>query len=87
MVTIGDEGFGPLTGQDSGYPFQQGAGGYTWQQNLEISTLDFATFHLYPQSWGTTADWGTLWIDTHAAACANASKPCLLEECTFPLPD
>ena len=50
MVTIGDEGFGPTTGGDGSYPFQIGAGGYNWQQNLEIETLDFATFHLYPQS-------------------------------------
>jgi hypothetical protein len=34
---------------------------------------------------GTSSSWGTLWITTHAAACANASKPCLLEECKQPL--
>ncbi|KAE9368303.1 glycoside hydrolase family 5 protein [Stipitochalara longipes BDJ] len=80
MVTMGDEGFGPTTGGDGSYPFTTSAGGYDWQMNLGISTLDFATFHLYPQSWGTSSSWGTLWITTHAAACANASKPCLLEE-------
>ncbi|KIM98445.1 glycoside hydrolase family 5 protein [Oidiodendron maius Zn] len=80
MVTIGDEGFGPTTGGDGSYPFTTSAGGYNWQTNLEIETLDFATFHLYPQSWGTSSTWGNLWITTHAAACVNASKPCLLEE-------
>jgi mannan endo-1,4-beta-mannosidase len=50
MVTIGDEGFGPTTGGDGSYPFTTSAGGYDWQKNLGISTLDFATFHLYPQS-------------------------------------
>ncbi|PMD37995.1 glycoside hydrolase family 5 protein [Hyaloscypha variabilis F] len=80
MVTMGDEGFGPLPGSDGSYPFTTSAGGYDWQMNLEISTLDFATYHLYPQSWGTSASWGDLWITTHAAACVNASKPCLLEE-------
>ncbi|PMD15614.1 glycoside hydrolase family 5 protein [Hyaloscypha hepaticicola] len=80
MVTMGDEGFGPTTGGDGSYPFTTSAGGYNWQSNLNISTLDFATFHLYPESWGTSASWGTLWITTHAAACASAGKPCLLEE-------
>jgi mannan endo-1,4-beta-mannosidase len=50
MVTMGDEGFGPLPGSDGSYPFTTSAGGYDWQMNLEISTLDFATYHLYPQS-------------------------------------
>jgi len=50
MVTIGDEGFGPLTGGDGSYPYQAGAGGYTWVDNLNISTLDFGTLHLYPDS-------------------------------------
>ena len=30
---------------------------------------------------GTAATWGNLWITTHAAACVNAGKPCLMEEC------
>lgn len=80
MVTMGDEGFGPLPGSDDSYPFTTDAGGYDWQTNLEIETLDFATFHLYPDSWGEPYSWGTLWVTTHGAACVNASKPCLLEE-------
>ena len=50
MVTIGDEGFGPLTGGDGSYPYTTSAGGYTWADNMNITTLDFATFHLYPDS-------------------------------------
>jgi hypothetical protein len=30
---------------------------------------------------GQPIAWGDLWVTTHGAACANASKPCLLEEC------
>jgi hypothetical protein len=33
---------------------------------------------------GTAATWGNLWITTHAAACVNAGKPCLMEECKSP---
>ncbi|CAN8097801.1 unnamed protein product [Discula destructiva] len=80
MVTIGDEGFGPLAGSDGSYPFQTAAGGYIWADNLNITTLDFATFHLYPDSWGTSYSWGDLWVTTHGAACKAAGKPCLLEE-------
>lgn len=50
MVTIGDEGFGPLSGGDGSYPYTTSAGGYTWADNMNITSLDFATFHLYPDS-------------------------------------
>lgn len=80
MVTMGDEGFGPLSGGDGSYPYTTGAGGYTWETNLAIDTLDFATFHLYPDSWGQPLTWGSLWVTTHGQACAKANKPCLLEE-------
>lgn len=47
LVTLGDEGFG-LPG-DGSYPYQYSEG-VDWQKNLGIRTLDFATFHLYPES-------------------------------------
>lgn len=50
MVTLGDEGFGPLPGDDDSYPFTTTAGGYTFADNLNITTLDFGTLHLYPDS-------------------------------------
>ncbi|ROW01255.1 hypothetical protein VMCG_05957 [Cytospora schulzeri] len=54
MVTIGDEGFGPLDAGDGSYPYTTSAGGYVWADNLNITTLDFATFHLYPDSCKST---------------------------------
>lgn len=64
MVTIGDEGFGPLTGGDGSYPFTTSAGGYTWADNMNITTLDFATFHLYPDSckYSASHKWVCLYI-------------------------
>lgn len=47
LVTLGDEGFG-LPG-DGSYPYQYSEG-VDWVKNLGITTLDFATFHLYPES-------------------------------------
>ncbi|KAI1298250.1 glycoside hydrolase superfamily [Xylaria venustula] len=79
MVTMGDEGFGLTTDSDGSYPFTYGEG-LDFEANLKISTLDFSTLHLYPSSWGTSTDWGNLWITAHAAACEAAGKPCLLEE-------
>ncbi|KAH7316889.1 fungal cellulose binding domain-containing protein [Stachybotrys elegans] len=77
MVTLGDEGFG-LPG-DGSYPYQY-VEGVDFVKNLGISTLDFGTLHLYPSHWGTSYDWGNGWIKAHGAACAQAGKPCLLEE-------
>ncbi|KAL4758397.1 glycoside hydrolase 5 family protein [Aspergillus foveolatus] len=80
LVCIGDEGFGLDTGSDGSYPFQYTEGS-DFAAALTIDTIDFGTFHLYPDSLGgTTNDWGKLWITSHAAACAAAGKPCLFEE-------
>ncbi|KAI8628845.1 glycoside hydrolase superfamily [Xylariaceae sp. FL1651] len=79
MVTLGDEGFGLATDSDGSYPFTYGEG-LDFEANLKISTLDFGTFHLYPNSWGTSYNWGNTWIAAHGAACKAAKKPCLLEE-------
>ncbi|KZM18674.1 Mannan endo-1,4-beta-mannosidase [Ascochyta rabiei] len=77
MIAIGDEGFG-LTG-DGSYPYQFGEG-LDFAANLALPNVSFGTFHLYPESWGTTNDWGSAWITAHGAACEKANKPCLLEE-------
>ncbi|KAJ5342932.1 Glycoside hydrolase superfamily [Penicillium brevicompactum] len=79
MVAIGDEGFGLSAGSDGSYPYSYGEG-LNFTMNLSIDTIDFATFHLYPSSWGTTNDWGNGWATSHGAACAAAGKPCLFEE-------
>ncbi|KAI1862583.1 uncharacterized protein JN550_010108 [Neoarthrinium moseri] len=77
LVTMGDEGFG-LPG-DGSYPYTYAEGG-DFVETLNITTLDFATFHLYPNSWGQSYDWGNAWVSAHGAACAAAGKPCLFEE-------
>ncbi|KAJ5313104.1 hypothetical protein N7508_003934 [Penicillium antarcticum] len=79
MVAIGDEGFGLDAGSDGSYPYSYSEG-LNFTMNLDIDTIDFGTFHLYPSSWGTSNDWGNGWITSHGAACAAAGKPCLFEE-------
>ncbi|KAJ5116927.1 hypothetical protein N7456_001275 [Penicillium angulare] len=79
MVAIGDEGFGLDVGSDGSYPFTY-AEGLDFAKNLEIDTIDFGTFHLYPSTWGVPNSFGNGWITAHAKACATAQKPCLMEE-------
>ncbi|KAJ5481176.1 mannan endo-1-4-beta-mannosidase F [Penicillium diatomitis] len=83
MVTLGDEGFGLTTDSDGSYPFSFDEG-LDFSKNLAIPTIDFGTLHLYPSSWGTSTDWGNLWIKAHGDACVAAGKPCLLEEYGYP---
>ncbi|OMP85528.1 Mannan endo-1,4-beta-mannosidase A [Diplodia seriata] len=79
MVTIGDEGFG-VSGGDGSYPYTQGEGN-DYNKNLEIDTLDYGTFHLYPDSWGQSNDpFGSEWVEAHGKACVAAGKPCVFEE-------
>ncbi|KAL4898347.1 putative mannan endo-1,4-beta-mannosidase A-2 [Aspergillus ambiguus] len=79
MVTTGEEGFGLDLMSDGSYPFTY-VEGNNFTSTLSIPTIDFATFHLYPSSWGTTNEWGNLWVTSHGAACKAAGKPCLFEE-------
>ncbi|CAG8962082.1 hypothetical protein HYFRA_00005125 [Hymenoscyphus fraxineus] len=77
MVTTGDEGFGIAGG--TSYVWGPGEG-IDWVENLKISTIDFGTAHLYPESWGEQDSFGKPWIDAHAAAAKALGKPFILEE-------
>ena len=81
MVTTGDEGFGLSTGDDGSYPYTF-AEGADFAANCAVADIDFCTYHLYPDSWGTSPvqSWGSSWIENHAKACTAAGKPCVAEE-------
>ncbi|KDR78311.1 hypothetical protein GALMADRAFT_138416 [Galerina marginata CBS 339.88] len=86
LVAIGDEGFFNQPG-NALYPYQGGEG-IDFDANLKISTIDFGTFHLYPESWGQTANptsFGTKWITDHANSMKSQNKPVIMEE--FGVPD
>ncbi|OCH95076.1 glycoside hydrolase [Obba rivulosa] len=80
LVAVGDEGFfnDPSS---SDYPYQGGEG-IDFNANLNISTIDFGTFHLYPQSWGESepSTWGSQWITDHSTSQKSANKPVIVEE-------
>jgi mannan endo-1,4-beta-mannosidase len=82
LVTIGDEGFFNEPGShDFDYPYQ-GTLGIDFAANILIDTIDFATFHMYPESWGESnvEPWGVQWITDHATVMASANKPVIMEE-------
>ena len=47
---------------------------------MTIDTIDFGTFHLYPDGWNRSVDWGTTWIVDHINAGKTSNKPVVLEE-------
>lgn len=69
MVSLGDEGwFGPDDGYTDNEPFSTAYGGddgVDFVDNLNIPTLDYGVFHLYPNLWGYDTEWGNLWIQQH----------------------
>ena len=79
MVALGDEGWLTPPAGDGSYAYS-GAEGVDFAVNLAIPTLDYGTFHLYPESWGYNDSWGSEWIAQHDAAGAAAGKPVVFEE-------
>lgn len=81
LVGLGDEGFYNQPGAPT-YPYQ-GSEGIDFEANLKISSLDFGTFHSYPENWGqynNAVAWGSQWIQDHAASQKAANKPVIIEE-------
>ncbi|KAI0044232.1 glycoside hydrolase family 5 protein [Auriscalpium vulgare] len=80
LVGLGDEGFFNEPSSSS-YPYQ-GSEGIDFAANLAVSSIDFGTFHLYPEGWGQSPSdtWGAQWIADHATTQKSVNKPTILEE-------
>ncbi|KAL1717372.1 glycoside hydrolase family 5 protein, partial [Schizophyllum commune] len=80
LVAVGDEGFFNQPGNPS-YPYQGGEG-VDFDANLAIDSIDFGTFHAYPEAWGQSdaEAWGTQWIADHATSQETVGKPVIIEE-------
>lgn len=78
LVAIGDEGFFNRQGE-SDFMYN-GSQGLDWDKAVSLDSIDYGTYHLYPDGWGRTADWGTQWIKDHIAAAKAVNKPAVLEE-------
>lgn len=73
LVSVGDEGF-----MNAGE--HKTKDGVDHRALTSLASIDFGTFHLYPEQWGTSVEWGESWIDEHLAVGRELGKPELLEE-------
>jgi mannan endo-1,4-beta-mannosidase len=78
LVGLGDEGFFNRTFTLKWY--LDGTHGYDFDEFLQIDSIDFAGFHLYPDALETKPSYGNRWIEDHAESAAKANKPVILEE-------
>ena len=84
LVGLGDEGM--LNRAAAKNWLYNGSCGYDFDAFLRLPAVDFASFHLYPETWGQAKDFdaalnfGRRWILDHAESGDRAGKPVLLEE-------
>ncbi|KAI8145138.1 glycoside hydrolase superfamily [Fennellomyces sp. T-0311] len=79
LVGIGDEGFMNRAGE-SEYEYNGGTG-MDFEATIALSSIDFGTFHMYPEHWSKdNTDWPIKWINDHAAVQESAGKPVIIEE-------
>ncbi len=86
MVTVGDEGFfNHASAPDEEWAYN-GYSGVDWDRLIAIDSIDYGTFHLYPEHWGgevfsdDPVKSGIRWIEAHVEASKVANKPAVLEE-------
>lgn len=78
LVSVGDEGFYCVPGSAD------------WTENCneggdsiaftKLRHVDVMSLHLYPESWGKDAAWGTEWIRRHLRDAKTIGKPAILGE-------
>lgn len=78
LVATGDEGFFNHPASDAWQ--YNGADGVDTVAWASIPTIDYMSFHLYPDHWGTDAAWGSQWIADHNLAAKKIKKPALMGE-------
>jgi mannan endo-1,4-beta-mannosidase len=79
LVSVGDEGFfADQPGSDDWT--HNGGEGIDTVRLAALKNIDVMSYHLYPDGWGKTADWGTRYILDHAAAARRIHKPVMLGE-------
>ncbi|MDA1475504.1 cellulase family glycosylhydrolase [Bacillus sp. CLL-3-40] len=81
LVAVGDEGFYRIDGHHD-WIFN-GSEGVDWMRLTALPNIDYGTYHLYPDHWGKTAEWGNQWITDHIRDGKKIGKPVVLEEYGF----
>jgi mannan endo-1,4-beta-mannosidase len=78
LVEVGDEGFYCIPGStDVTENCSQGVDTVAFAR---LRNIDSMSFHLYPDSWGKDAAWGTEWIERHFRDARRIGKPAVLGE-------
>lgn len=77
LVSVGDEGF--LDGGGDHWAYQANDG-VDHAALTALPHVDFGTFHLYPEDWGTPEGFGERWIVDHLKIARELGKPTILEE-------
>ena len=79
LVGTGDEGFLNIPGVKGDWT-RDGSEGVDSQAFAALTNIDYMSYHLYPDNWGKSFDWGTQWIADHSAAARTVHKPSILGE-------
>ncbi len=79
LVGSGDEGFYATDPSSSDWTINGGEG-VDSVKLAKLKNIDVLSLHLYPDSWGKDAAWGTAWITSHLQAAHKAGKPAFLGE-------
>jgi len=77
LVAVGDEGFLEGTSEHWTYHADNGV---DHRALTALPGVDYGTFHMYPETWGTGFGWSEHWIDDHLRVARELGKPTVLEE-------
>lgn len=86
LLGTGEEGFDisaapySMNAYNNQYWLFNGTEGVAFSQNSATSTIDFASCHLYPESWGVSYSAGNVWIRDHIRIARSLNKPLLVGE-------
>lgn len=78
LVSVGDEGF--FCRPDTTDWTTDCTDGVDTVAFAALKSIDVMSFHLYPDHWTKTAEWGDWWIEEHAREAARIDKPVMLGE-------
>jgi len=77
LIAVGDEGF--LEGESEHWTYHAD-NGVDHRALTALPNIDYGTYHLYPETWGTGFGWSERWIDDHLRVARELGKPSVLEE-------
>jgi mannan endo-1,4-beta-mannosidase len=79
LVAVGDEGFFEESNPSAHWTYRAN-NGVDHPALTALPDIDYGTFHMYPETWGTGFGWPERWIDDHLRVARALGKPTVLEE-------